>query len=505
MAITTPKVNYQVLGQTGLRRFNGYIFEEYLRELAGVRGRAVIKEMSEGDATVGACLFVIDMLVRQVDWYWDPADDSSDADDAAEFIEQCWGDMSSTPQETMSEILSFLPYGWSLFEVCYKQRSGMSDDPTKNSTYSDGKIGWRKWAIRSQDSLLRWEFDDEGGIQGMWQLAPPNYILTFIPIDKALLFRTKARKGNPEGFSILRNAYSAWYYKTNIQRIEAIGIERDLAGLPVAWVPGAWLSEDATADDKASLENIKQLVTNLRRDELQGVVFPLQYDSEGKNKVIDLSLLPTPRQGSGLPTDPVIQRYDHRISMSVMADFLLMGSDKVGSYALSSNKTDLFTTALDSWLNIITSVIEKYAVKPLIMMNGIDPKLCPKLRHGDVKSVDLGVLGTYIQQLTTAGATLFPDDSLDQYLRAVANLPEKSEEAAAFQQQSLALKQQQQQLALKGQQASVDQAQQMAKNPQLALQVAQAKAQAGGKGGPPPKAGAPQSGSPSAPSAPKAP
>lgn len=500
----TPKVNYQVIGSTGLKRFSGYVFEEYLRELAGVRGRAVIKEMSEGDATVGACLFVIDMLVRQVDWYWDPADDSPEAGDAAEFVEQCWDDMSSTPQETMSEILSFLPFGWSWFEVCYKQRGGMSDDPTKNSSYDDGKIGWRKWAIRSQDSLLRWEFDDEGGIQGMWQLAPPNYILTFIPIDKSLLFRTKSRKGNPEGFSILRNAYSAWYYKTNIQRIEAIGIERDLAGLPVAWVPSDWLSEDADADDKASLQNIKQVITSLRRDELEGVVFPLQYDVDGKNKIIDLTLM-SGSSARQFPTDAVIQRYDHRISMSVMADFLLMGSDKVGSYALSSNKTDLFTTALDSWLNIITDVIEKYAVKPLVLMNGMDPKKCPTLRHGDIKSVDLGVLGTYIQQLTAAGASFFPDDQLDQYLRAAANLPEKSEEAAAFHAQTLATKIQQQQLSLKGQQASVDQAQQMAKNPQLALQTAQAQAQAGGKGGPPSKAGGAQSGGTKAPTPPKAP
>ena len=58
-----------------------------------------------------------------------------------------------------------------------------------------------------------------------------------IPMSKALLFRTKSRKNNPEGRSILRNAYRSWYFKRRIQEIEGIGIERDLAGLPVMHGP----------------------------------------------------------------------------------------------------------------------------------------------------------------------------------------------------------------------------------------------------------------------------
>ena len=68
-------------------------------------------------------------------------------------------------------------------------------------------------------------------------MPPPSYNLYTIPIDKALLFRTKSRKDNPEGRSILRNAYRSWYFKRRIQEVEGIGIERDLAGLPVMYAP----------------------------------------------------------------------------------------------------------------------------------------------------------------------------------------------------------------------------------------------------------------------------
>jgi hypothetical protein len=52
-----------------------------------------------------------------------------------------------------------------------------------------------------------------------------------------MLFRTKSRKGSPEGKSILRNAYRSWYFKRRIQEIEGIGIERDLAGFPTLTAP----------------------------------------------------------------------------------------------------------------------------------------------------------------------------------------------------------------------------------------------------------------------------
>ena len=62
-----------------------------------------------------------------------------------------------------------LPYGWAYLELVYKQRGGDTDSPESRSRYADGRIGWRKWSIRSQETRERWEFGETGGIQGMWQ------------------------------------------------------------------------------------------------------------------------------------------------------------------------------------------------------------------------------------------------------------------------------------------------------------------------------------------------
>lgn len=82
-------------------------------------GIKVFQEMKENDDTVGAILFAIKMLIRQVEWHVEPGGDSAKDKEAAEFVESCMDDMQATWTDTISEILSFLPYGWSFHEIVW--------------------------------------------------------------------------------------------------------------------------------------------------------------------------------------------------------------------------------------------------------------------------------------------------------------------------------------------------------------------------------------------------
>lgn len=110
------------IGRIGQRRYGGTIYEEFLHELRGTRGIEVYREMSENDDVVGAILFAIEMLVRQCDWNVEPGGDTAKDKEAAEFVESCMHDMQDTWTDTISEILSFLTYGWSFHEIVYKRR-----------------------------------------------------------------------------------------------------------------------------------------------------------------------------------------------------------------------------------------------------------------------------------------------------------------------------------------------------------------------------------------------
>ena len=227
------------LGIVGLRQNSGNVYEEFLPELRWPRAGKIYQQMADNDPVVGAILYLAEMLIRGAEWRVDAASDSQEDKDAAEFLQQCMDDMEESWAATISEILSMLTYGWSFHEILYKVRRGPKENnPKYKSKFSDGKFGWRGFPIRSQASWDSWEFDDDTGeLLTFIQRPEPNMQEIRIPIDKGLLFRTRVSRGNPEGKSLLRNAYRPYYFKQRFEEIEGIGIERDLAGLPVLQTP----------------------------------------------------------------------------------------------------------------------------------------------------------------------------------------------------------------------------------------------------------------------------
>ncbi len=410
---------FREYGRTGLHRFNtGWIYEEFLKELQGRRGIEVYKEMAENDDVIGAILFATEMLMRQCKWNIQESGASQQDRDAAEFVRSCMDDMEETWSDFISEVLSFLTYGWSYHEIVYKRRMGNTKNPETHSKYADGLIGWRKLPVRSQDTLWEWKYDEGDNLLGLVQCAPPLYEQVFIPLEKALHFKTKSRKSNPEGRSVLRNSYRDWYFKRRIQEIEGIGIERDLAGLPVLEAPeGVDIWNDEYREE---LEKAERIVRSVRRDEREGIVigngWKFSLVSTGGRRQFD--------------TNQIIERYDTRMAMTVLADFVLLGHQNVGSFALSSDKTELFSVALGAFLDLICEVFNKQAIPRLIDINGqhfTGITDYPELVHGDIETQDLDKLGKFVSQMVGIGAVT-PDSSMEAYLRMAANLPEMDPE-----------------------------------------------------------------------------
>lgn len=412
---------FREYGKTGLYRFNtGWIYEEFLKELQGRRGVEVYKEMSENDDVIGAILFASEMLMRQSEWNIQEGGAAQQDKDAAEFVRSCMDDMEETWSDFISEVLSFLTYGWSYHEIVYKRRMGNTKKLETHSKYSDGLIGWRKLPVRSQDTLWEWKYDEHDNLIGLIQCAPPVYEQVFIPLEKALHFKTKSRKNNPEGRSILRNSYRDWYFKRRIQEIEGIGIERDLAGLPVLTAPdGVDIWSDEYKEELAKAESI---VRSVRRDEREGIVlgsgWQFTLTSTGGRRQFD--------------TNQIIERYDTRMAMTVLADFVLLGHQNVGSFALSSDKTELFSVALGAFLDLICEVFNKQAIPRLIDINGerfAGITDYPALIHGDIETQDLSMLGEFVSRMVGIGA-ITPDEHMEDYLRMAASLPERDFDSA---------------------------------------------------------------------------
>jgi hypothetical protein len=417
-----PKFDPAAIGTTGLRQFGGYVNEEFLRELSGSNAARVYREMSDNDPAVGAVIFALSTLIRQIEWTVQAADDSPEAEAAKEFVEGVLDDMETPWTSVIDEVCSMFIYGFAPLEILWKRRSGLKpSDPTHRSAYTDGKIGIRALPLRAQNTVFRWEFDPEDGKPvGMYQ-QPWSGPQVFIPAGKLLLFRTTDTRNNPEGRSILRSAYRPWLFKKRIEEIEAVGVERDLAGLPVAYIPAQYLSATADPADRAVANEFKTLIRSIKRDTHEGILLPSIRDKHGQ-LAFEIKLLSTGGART-FNTTEIIDRYNKAIATSVLADFIFLGQSAVGSFALSSDKTALFATAVGAFTTAIANTLNRDLLPRLWELNGMDPEFMPMLVPGDVEKPDLASLSDYVSKLASAGATMFPDRELENALRRAANLP----------------------------------------------------------------------------------
>lgn len=431
-----PKVGPLIeLGQTGIKRAAGIIDEEFLPALRGRKAVQVFTEMSKNDPIVGSLLFTIDKLLRQVTWRVESADNTPGQSQASDFVEECMDDMSHTWDDMIADILTCIVYGWSWHEIVYKKRVGpWESDPKKKSKYTDGKIGWRKIPIRSQETMLRWIFDDHGGIKGLVQLAPPYYQTTVLPIERSLLFRISTAKGNPEGVSLLRTAYRPWFFKKRLEEFEAIGVERDLAGMPVAKIPASYMDAPTGSREQKVFAAFKKLVSNVRRDEHDGLVLPIQYDRNTKQPLFDFELLSAGGSRT-FDTNALITRYEQRILMTTLADFILVGHEGTGSYALHVDKTGIFRAALNSITSSIADTFNRHAIPRLFALNGWKLDTLPKIVPNNVDPPDLTQLSSFMAAMGNLGMEWFPDPDLEKFLREVAGLPELPEDVLAVRRQ----------------------------------------------------------------------
>jgi len=313
-----------------------------------------------------------------------------------------------------------LPFGWGYFEKVFKIRRGpRQKDPRFHSQYNDGRIGWAKWAPRAQESLNEWIYDEDSDtLLGMSQIPAPDYQERRIPLGKAIHFVTTSSKGNPEGRSILRNAYRSWYMKVQIEDLEGIGTERDLAGYPTLYIPLEVFKRETEAAIKA-YNDFMEVISNIRRDEVEGILLPAVFDQNG-NRLYEFKLL----SSSGtrqFDTSRIINRYDTRIALTVLADVLLLGQQKQGSYALSDTKSKMFYQSLMSLLDNIAETINIQAVPELFELNGLERNELPYLAHGKAEPINLEMLGNFLGRLTEMGMVL--DDRLENHLRGIADMP----------------------------------------------------------------------------------
>ena len=418
----------QTLGVAGDNTHNGQIrADEFLPELRGSKAVRKYREMRDNDATIGAVMYSVEQILRDVELTVKPVDDSPAAKVEADFVTSVLDDMDHTLDDHVAEALSYLSYGFGWFEVIYKRRVGPTErSDKKHSKYTDGRLGVKKIASRAPWTINKFDVNQKtGDVLGIQQSVGLMNGRNYIPLNKSLYYRTTTLNGDPSGRSILRNAYTSYEYLNNLQSIEAIAVERELAGIPVARIPAEYLSGDASAAQTGFVRDLQQILRDVKFNEQGYIVLPSDTypDKDGApstTRLVDIELMASNGKRN-IEIGPMINRYQHDIARSVLSEFLLLGTSG-GSYALSKSKTDLFLRALESYIQAIVDVLNKQLVERLWELNGLNYDLMPKIEAGDVAPHDLREVSSFLRNLNGADIDVSAHPEVVNDLMSIAEL-----------------------------------------------------------------------------------
>jgi hypothetical protein len=136
--------------------------------------------------------------------------------------------------------------------------------------------------------------------------------------------------------------------------------------------------------------------------------------------------------------EATIQRLQGEIMRTVMADFLILGTSgqsSTGSYAMHTDKTGLFRTAINSFAKSMADTLNRYGVPRLFEANGWKPEHLPKFEVANIDPPDLAQLSALITSTAGAGMQWFPNPTLEKFILDIAGLPEMPEDYQEHQEQ----------------------------------------------------------------------
>jgi len=402
--------------QTGL----GKAFEVN-SELRGVNRYKTFSEILANTSIVAAGVRYYLNLVSKASWNVDPANDSDEAKELADFTKDVMDDMETPWHRIIRRAAMYRMYGFSIQEWIAKSRE-------------DGRNGFFDVEPRPQKSIERWAHDEAGRIEGAFQRSQTTGKELPLPRGKIIYVVDDSLSDSPEGLGLFRHLAEPSNRLKEYLRLEQTGFQADLRGVPVARVPFAELNQ-LVEDGEISREQMNQLIqpikdfmTNHIRSKDTGIlldsdVYATEDEKEAPSaqKKWGIDLL----DGGNTSLEAVanaINRINHEIARILGVEQLLLGSDSTGSFALARIKAHNLFLIVDSTLTELSWSFRQDWVKPLWRLNGFERELMPKLKPESIQFRDIEQVTGAIESLARSGAPLDPDDPVIDEIRDLAGV-----------------------------------------------------------------------------------
>jgi hypothetical protein len=421
----------KTLGGPGVAVYGGYIDEgETNADLAGRQKYITYTEMLANTSIVAASVRYALNLIAKAGWKVEAADDSEEAKEIAEWFDHEIHHMSTPWHRVVRRAASYRQYGFSIQEWTAKRNE-------------DGTIGIKDVEPRPQHTIEQWGLDESGTVVGVVQRPPQDWIDRDLPRGKLVYVVDDSISDSPEGLGLFRHVVEAVRRLREYERLEGIGFETDLRGIPVGRAPvtslqqmvkQGQLSEEQANAQLNALRNF--LKSHKKTANLALLLDSRVYESSGDTKT------PSGQQQwgmelltSGATTAPelalAIQRLNREIARVLGTENILLGESGAGSLAMSKDKSDQFALVVDSTLKELAETFQKDLVVVFMKLNGWDEALTPTLKPDRIQYRSVEEITAALRDMASAGAMMAPDDPAINEIRDMLGLSQVDLEALA--------------------------------------------------------------------------
>lgn len=227
-----------------------------------------------------------------------------------------------------------------------------------------------------------------------------------IPFNRIAYCSYSATPSQPTGDSLFDAAYIPWKEKQLLQDLTLVGVQKDLAGMPVLGAPSSLLSAAAENPDGAEALMVNQLKSNLANlhagDQAYSII-PTDTHSETGNgqRQFELKFLGIDGTGKNFDVVALVEQRRKAIFNCFSCQNMISGENGGGSYNLLEGQTSIQAHAVELDNMVVDMMWNKQIIPKVLRLNGIklSHKDVPVWKAGDVQEISIDEYGKGINRV----------------------------------------------------------------------------------------------------------
>ena len=393
----------QPMGMSGVPHSGGQIIDEWARGLQGSQRAAEVYREMRDSALPGTFVTILRLVAGSVTI---DVETPEGMENDAEALRQRdrWRDELSRLETPISDVVQEIvegatTYGVHLVEPIVRYEGGL----------------WRTYDLepRGGDTVYQWRFDGRDRAVAVQQRVRDGRT-AWLDLSRVVHCPIPTMTRSPEGRSLFRSGWSEWMQGRDLAVDEAIGVGRDLTGVPVIEVPRRVMDPDDT-DGARIRREYEAIGAKLRAGRTAYVLMPAA-EERGEKSGYSIRLM-TSGGTQRVVADTPIRRHESRLMISLLTEYALLGDGggPGGSRALADPKMELSRRCMGSLIDLALSRLSYQWIARLTRWEGRDDRYAPRLTHSDLSPPTIAELTGLLTQAATAGLVT-PTDELSRYI-----------------------------------------------------------------------------------------